>query len=261
MTSTKYFLVVAFLIAIYIFSDSQDNVPGRGQTPSSATEAGTADAGTKPADGPVIWPPSPTYQVSLADNPLADNYLIMLDISGSMTDLVCHGKETKINAAKRAVKIFQQQLDPVDNVGLYTFSDSIDEILPIGRYTAQIFGQNVDDLQAGGGTPLRKALIKSERLLREAAQSQGGYGSYNLILITDGQSSDGEPKNQAETIAKTTAIAINAVGFCTGQQHSLNIAGYTNFSTADNADQLVESLSRSVKAEQDVFDLSDFNPS
>lgn len=261
MKSVKYLFVVAFLIALYVFGGGPDKKTVTTKPIPANEQPQVVEVQPVPKDGPLVWPPATTEQVSLAADPMADNYLVMLDISGSMGGLVCNGNERKISAAKRAVKIFQERLDASDNVGLYSFSDRIAEVLPIGRHDVEAFGQKVDALRPGGGTPLRQALIKSEELLREIAQAQGGYGSYNLILITDGQSSDGLPGGQAEAIAKATAITIHAVGFCTGKDHSLNIPGYTKFSTAENADQLVESLSRTVQAEQDIFDLSDFDPS
>ncbi len=209
----------------------------------------------------ISWPPATLDTIELASNPMTDNYLLMMDISGSMADKVCLGDERKIDAAKRAVKAFFKNLGTEVNVGLYTFSKDVSEVLPIGKYANTRFDQAIDSLRAGGNTPLQAALKRSEKLLRSAAQTQGGYGSYNLILITDGQSSDGKPHDLAVEIARSTAITLNAVGFCTGINHSLNIDGYTNFLTADNAEQLVQQLSKTVKAEQEAFDISDFNAS
>jgi len=250
-------LGVIFAVAAYfVFFGGDEN-----SAPKKTSEGGNRQvAEQQRPEGPIVWPPATAQEVQLAANPMADNYLLMLDTSGSMGESVCKGDEQKITAAKRAVKAFFRNLGPDVNVGLYTFSDGIREVMSLGKHRAVDFDSNVDALRARGGTPLRQALETSERLLRKAAQGQGGYGSYNLVLITDGQSSDGEPYEEARNIAQTTAIAINAVGFCTGAGHSLNIAGYTNFSTADNAEQLVESLSATVQAEQDAFDVSDFNP-
>ncbi|MCJ9430067.1 vWA domain-containing protein [Kordiimonas marina] len=190
---------------------------------------------------------------------MASNYLIMLDTSGSMGETSCGGSATKINAAKSAIKSFFRHLAPGTNVGLYSFSSDVRKVMPLGRYTHEQFDTRIDRLSADGATPLRQALVTSEKVLRAQAQAQGGYGSYNLVLVTDGQSSDGKPGPVAKAIASDTAININVVGFCTGQDHSLNLPGYTRFSTADSADQLVQSLSKAVKPEQDVFDVSDFS--
>ena len=261
MQANKILFAVFVLAAVYIFIGGPDEQPKHQNQPGPIVAEKNSDSGEQTSKGPLNWPPATNEIVQLAENPLADNYLVMLDVSGSMGDAVCDGNETKIKAAKRAVKSFFRQLKPDVNLGLYTFSGDIREILPIGRHDNASFDRSVDVLRAEGGTPLREALVLSEKLLRRAAQSQGGYGSYNLILITDGQSSDGEPGPYAKEIALNTAITINAVGFCTGQRHSLNIVGFTNFATAGNAEQLAESLSRTVQAEQDLFDISDFDPS
>ncbi len=251
-------LPIIFAVSAYVIFIASDDEPAPKKVPAEADKEVVEQ---KRPEGPLVWPPATVQEVQLAANPMTDNYLLMLDTSGSMGENVCAGSEKKIAAAKRAMKAFFRNLGPDVNVGLHTFSDSVREILPIGKHSANDFDLKVDQLQAQGGTPLRRALKTSEELLRKAAQGQGGYGSYNLVLITDGYSSDGKPYDDARRIAQSTAITINAVGFCTGAGHSLNIAGYTNFSTADNAEQLVESLSATVQAEQDAFDVSDFNPS
>jgi len=251
-------LPIVFAVLAYVVFFDSDETPTPKKAPANPDKQIVEQ---KRPEGPLVWPPATAQEVQLAANPMTDNYLLMLDTSGSMGENVCAGNEQKITAAKRAVKAFFRNLGPKVNVGLYTFSDSVREVMPIGKHGAEDFDRSVDALVARGGTPLRRALKTSEQLLRKAAQGQGGYGSYNLVLITDGHSSDGKPYQDAQEIAQTTAITINAIGFCTGATHSLNIQGYTNFSTADNAEQLVESLSATVQAEQDAFDVSDFNPS
>ena len=259
MKKTKIIFVVVFMVVIYAVFGGPDNEgkPRHNQEPEKTATGEGRSAGR---EGPLVWPPATTELVQLAANPLADNYLLMLDTSGSMSEAVCGGGERKIKAAKRAVISFFDRLDPAANVGLYTFSETITEVLPVGRHAPADFAKAVNYLSAGGGTPLTEALDVSEAVLRKVAQGQGGYGSYNLIIVTDGQSTDGDPSSEARKIAQMTAVSINAVGFCTGERHSLNIQGFTNFSTAQNAEQLVESLSQSVQPEQTLYDVSDFDP-
>ena len=182
MKKTKIIFVVVFMVVIYAVFGGPDNEgkPRHNQEPEKTATGEGRSAGR---EGPLVWPPATTELVQLAANPLADNYLLMLDTSGSMSEAVCGGGERKIKAAKRAVISFFDRLDPAANVGLYTFSETITEVLPVGRHAPADFAKAVNYLSAGGGTPLTEALDVSEAVLRKVAQGQGGYGSYNLFIF------------------------------------------------------------------------------
>ena len=69
------------------------------------------------------------------------------------------------------------------------------ERMPIRPHDAESFNREVDAIHAGSGTPLVASLESAgiERPARRAI-AQSGYGRYILIVVTDGKSSDGDPR-------------------------------------------------------------------
>lgn len=275
MTMTRMISLAALCLAFALAAGCDDPSTQGGSDPS-ARAAQPMDASRERASGPQsadvfddrfegarVWPPAAQTEITLDPNPLAHNYFLMIDVSGSMGESVCNGDERRINAAKRAVMAFHGDLSrrlPDAKIGLGAFANRVEVILPMGRHDPAMVQAALNRLEHGGGTNLVRSIQVSEAVLREQAQAQGGYGTYNLILLTDGQSGDGDPQGPARQLATNSAITVNAIGFCTGEEHSLNVPGFTKFLVADNAEQLTAVLAETVQAEQPVFDVSGFGP-
>ncbi|OSM01597.1 putative von Willebrand factor type A (vWA) domain-containing protein [Magnetofaba australis IT-1] len=206
------------------------------------------------------WPSSDAEPAKLANNLLADNYLVVLDTSGSMNKKECSGWETKFTVAREALKSFAAQIPASANLAMAVFHElSARMVVPFGHGANHraAFNQMVDNLAADGGTPLNGAITFAYAALTEQGRRQTGYGSYRLIVITDGVSGDGTPAPLAREIVEQSPVELHVIGFCTGPDHSLNLPGVTRYYTADNPEQLAEGL-KAVQAETPDFTVTQF---
>ena len=168
-------------------------------------------------DGPalVLQPPAPAVldlvRKAWGDVRKRARVLLVLDISGSMDG----EKLTQVKAAGAAVlNVFS----PDDAVGLWVFSDLIDQLDPIsqlGPHHAQL-ARHIEVLKAGGGTALY-------RVTREAVRHvQGSWDPTRInavVLLTDGQNSD--PTNNdlvglvhsLETQPAATTVPVFTIGY------------------------------------------------
>jgi len=211
----------------------------------------------KKKEGVHLWPPEPDQNIELANNKLASNYYIVFDGSGSMAEAEC-GTGSKIDSAKKAVKDFVTSLPADANIALLVFDNfDFSERVPFHVKKRSTLISQIDAVYAGEGTPLSKSLEKAYLAIKLQAQKQQGYGEYHLIVITDGESGDGDPGKNAKFIADVSTIQMHVIGFCVGDDHSLNIKGVTNYSTAQNPAELKKGLQK-VLAESKEFDIKSF---
>ncbi|MDH5639286.1 MAG: hypothetical protein OEZ04_12435, partial [Nitrospinota bacterium] len=113
------------------------------------------------------------------------------------------------------------------------------------------------EMVASGNTPLVRSMGMGFEMLQEQAQRQGGYGEYHMVIVTDGEASDGNPANMARKIVLSSPVIINAIGFCLNGKHSLDVDGYTKFSVANDPAALSAGL-KGVLAESESFDTDTF---
>ncbi|HOP65078.1 MAG TPA: hypothetical protein PK906_16995, partial [Spirochaetota bacterium] len=85
-----------------------------------------------------------------------------------------------------------------------------------------------------------------------------GYGEYSLIILTDGQATDGNKMKYAvDRILEDTPIAIHTIGLKIGAGHALNQPGKIYYKAAENLKELSKGL-ESVLAETEDFTVTDF---
>jgi hypothetical protein len=206
-----------------------------------------------------IWPPAAAGEDQALGEVLVDNYLIVLDKSGSMEKSECSGNTDKFTVARRAVQDFVDGLPAAAGVGLILFSSNVDLAVPLGGGNREAFRAAIRRAHTGGKTALRASLVRAWETLTRQAQAQNGYGTYRMVVITDGASSDGNPANLAKSIVAGSSITLSVIGFCVGRGHSLDVAGYTSYTTANNPEELAQSL-KAVRAEVTAFDAATFKP-
>lgn len=195
------------------------------------------------------WPPSSD---DLADNLLADNYLILFDDSGSMRRSVANNIR-KIDEAKSALKELFKILPDGINIGLMTLNKEKPyiELSELNSSNRENFIDQISLLKVRGGTPLVKSIHKAYLYLTKQASKQKSYGSYHLIIVTDGKSGDGDPSYIANKIVDNSLIQLHAIGFHVNK-HSLNIEGIVDYHTASSASDL-EKAFKAVVAESEEF--------
>ncbi len=153
-----------------------------------------------------------------------DNVVIVLDASGSMRDRMSDSDLTRMNAAKAALKDVMAKVPASTQVGLLQFSAgnvTEDWLYPLGPRNEQALLEAIDRPKPGRGTPLGAFLKKgADRLLEERAL-QFGYGTYRLLVVTDGQASDQHLVNKYTPDIISRGVVMDVIGVDMRTDHTL----------------------------------------
>jgi hypothetical protein len=263
MTHKTLFIVI-MLLPLMIIGCGEDPQPVNKSTSQPSPPAPAAPA-TKSeqhetADMRGKWPfiHKEDPDGLLAEDLLARNFLLIFDGSGSMQKSDCAGSSRKIDIAKQAVVAWSKSLPLKANLGLYAFHNNGVLTLPITPGNRNEFMQTVDQIMAGGSTPLAWAMQHAYKALTDQGRRQLGYGDYTIVVVTDGIANSADDlKRVTDLILTESPITIYSIGFCIGDNHSLNQPGRTMYKSADNPAQLAKGL-REVLAELESFDELEF---
>lgn len=158
-----------------------------------------------------------------AQNVYQDNVVIVLDGSGSMGNRMSGGVR-KIDAAKDALKEVLKNVPPSTNVGLLVFSAKRvpnDWLYPLGpRDDAQLL-RVIDLPEPGLNTPLGEYIKRGADRLLQAREEQRGYGSYKLLIVTDGEATDGNLTDVYVPQVLARGITIDVIGVDMKKDHTL----------------------------------------
>src|ERR1044071_2164026 len=153
-----------------------------------------------------------------------DNVVIVLDASGSMKEALSGTGVSKMTAAKTAIKTVLQKVPPSTHVGLLVFSAlnvKEDWVYPLGPRNDELLVRALDGLEAHGGTPLGHYIKKgADRLLEERAR-QFGYGTYRLLVVTDGEAQDQNLVEAYTPDVMSRGITLDVIGVGMKQDHTL----------------------------------------
>ena len=119
--------------------------------------------------------------------------VVILDGSGSMSGNMPGSRETKMVFAKRAVATVMTQVPTDYRVGLLVFGGGAPKngwAYPLAGYQQEGFTKAITPIKPNGQTPLGKFLKIGADALLQAREAQGGYGTYRLLVLTDGEASD-----------------------------------------------------------------------
>ena len=131
-------------------------------------------------------------------------------------------------------------------------------MLPLTAANREPFIQAINNVVAGGGTPLTASMAHAFKECTRQAKRQLGYGEYTIVVVTDGIAKDAAKlSGYVNAILRETPIIIYSIGFCIGENHSLNQPGRTVYKAAENPEQLREGL-KEVLAESERFDITQF---
>ena len=188
------------------------------------------------------------------------NYYVVFDASGSMVETKCAGGSgSKIDVAKRALAEFASKLPRDVNLGLSVFDvHGIREVLPLGPIREDVLAQAINPIRAGGATPLAESIRMASEALTVQGRRQSGYGEFHLVVITDGEASGPSPKTVVDKLLAESPIVLHTIGFCIGENHSLNQPGRVVYRSADNPAELARGLA-DVLAESPSFAATTFN--
>jgi uncharacterized protein with von Willebrand factor type A (vWA) domain len=142
------------------------------------------------------------------------------------------------------------------NIGLMLIGtdtgDDFAETLPLGPGNKEEFLDIISGLQPRGKTPLGEAIRMSVDKVVEQYKKQLGYGTYRIIIITDGEQTGIRLKEPCNYLAQHGFIGLYSIGLCMKSAHTLK--NYSlSYRDANNYEELEQALVEAT-AESDVFD-------
>lgn len=195
-----------------------------------------------------------------AEVSLQRNFYFIFDGSGSMRNPpegACAKDskfKTKLQGAKWALKEFMKKVPDDVNLGLYVFDAfGSREVLPLQAHSREAFLKSVDNIMAGGRTPLAEAIGTATEKLIEQYKQQLGYGEYRIIVVTDGIA---KQIPDAAVDAAKYGMPIYAIGLCIESDHPLRYYA-VSYRAADNFEDLAKGLEDTL-AELPFYDATEF---
>jgi uncharacterized protein YegL len=195
-----------------------------------------------------------------------DNVVIVLDASGSMTEPFPGTNLTKWDAATRALKEVIAQLPQSTRVGLFIFTDGIGAgriSVPLGPKDDAAVAEALAEVTPYGVTPLGAYLKHGADALLLAREAEHGYGTYRLLVVTDGEATDQHLVERYTPDLLARGITLDVVGVAMSQDHALKRKA-NSYRSADDLESLVQaveeifaevSLSGDVHVGEDAFEV------
>lgn len=153
-----------------------------------------------------------------------DSVVIILDGSGSMSGKLGGSNERKIEVAKRALKKVLGQVPDSTHVGLLVFNRQFGRqrwAIPLGPKDEKPMEVIISSIRSGGGTPLGEYMkIGADRLLEER-KKQFGYGTYRLLIVTDGEAGDKRLVEKYTPDIVRKGIVVDVIGVDMRNDHTL----------------------------------------
>jgi len=182
---------------------------------------------------------------------VTDNVVVVVDASGSMGTPMRGTNSDRMSVAKDALKQVLGQIPSTTHVGVLVFPTG-NWVYPLGpRNEAQLNGA-IDSITSEGGTPLGEYMKKGADALLAARKKQFGYGTYRLLVVTDGEANDvAEVEGYTPDII-SRGITIDAIGVEMQSQHTLATQVHS-YRSADDPESLRQAINE-VFAEVSVSD-------
>ena len=195
----------------------------------------------------------------------SENIVVLLDASGSMNETFSSGaNRTKLQTAKNALKSVLSKLPDDINVGLLIFSTShlTPWLYPLRAKENDRFLNAVARVRADGGTPLGQYMKMGADALLAQREKQYNYGSYRLLVITDGKARDAHLVDAYTPAIMNRQIRVDVIGVDMPEDHMLATV-VDSYRRADNPEQLIEAVSKilaetpssTIDADEDLFEL------
>lgn len=191
-----------------------------------------------------------------------DNVVIVLDASGSMSRTM-RGVH-KLEAAKQAIVEVLRTVPHTTQVGLLVFTSTDGQagwVYPLGPRDDARLLKALTPIRAKGGTPLGEYIKRGADRLLEQRENQLGYGTFRLLVVTDGEATDGPLTDRyvPEVIAK--GILLDVIGVDMAKDHALATRAHSYRSASDPASlkrAIAEVLAEVAPGDRDVADADAF---
>lgn len=179
-----------------------------------------------------------------------DNVVIVLDASGSMNQRMRGSGVQKMEAAKAALKSVLRNVSETTHIGLLVFSAKNlrnDWVYPLGPRDEMRLLEAIDRPMPNSGTPLGKYIKMGADRLLEARAQQYGYGTYRLLIVTDGDANDPDLVDRYTPEVLARGIIVDVIGVDMKTDHTLASMAHS-YRRANDPDSLEKAI-REVFAE------------
>lgn len=172
--------------------------------------------------------------------------MMVLDDSSSM--------ERDIEDAKDALVEAAALLPKSSHLGVTTLNGGVVIDPAPAREVKGTLRAAIAGVRADGSTPLGPALQHARALLERQAAGQRSFGTYRIVVATDGAADDAEVLgNVVAALVTETPIQLSTIGIGVGEGHALNIPGVTDYVGLGGVDGLATALAAAV-AENPTFE-------
>ncbi len=180
---------------------------------------------------------------SPAQDVYTDNVVIVVDASGSMAEQMGNSSMIKLDAAKAAIKEVLRGIPAETQIGLLVFSSAPSQgwVYPLSPRNDASLYPAIDGLQYGGGTPLGHFMKLGADELLKAREKQYGYGSYRLLIVTDGEASDTQLVDRYTPDIISRGITMDVIGVDMKSAHTLARKVHS-YRAADDPESLTRAI-------------------
>ena len=203
------------------------------------------------ADAPPVFVP-PKWKKTGQPPLLQNNIIVILDASGSMRSPVPPSL-TRMQMAQAALWEVLKKLPEDTHVGFLVFGaknlevkgKTIRWVYPLAPRDNATLQKAINHPQPYYGTFLGMSIkVAADRLLEQRTR-QKGYGTYRLVIVTDGEANDSEllEKYVPEVLAR--GIRIDVVGVCMKAAHTLATKVHS-YRSADDLESCKKALGEAV---------------
>jgi len=172
---------------------------------------------------------------------VTDNVVVVVDASGSMGAPM--GGSTRMSVAKNALKQVLDQIPDTTHVGILVFPRG-NWVYPLGPRKESMLAGAIDSIQSGGGTPLGDYMKRGADALLEARKKQFGYGTYRLLVVTDGEAGDARQVEAYTPDIISRGITIDCIGVEMASRHTLatKVHSYRNANDPESLKQAISEV-------------------
>jgi hypothetical protein len=172
---------------------------------------------------------------------VTDNVVVVVDASGSMGAPM--GGSTRMSVAKDALKQVLEQIPDTTHVGILVFPQG-NWVYPLGPRKESMLAGAIDSIQSGGGTPLGDYMKRGADALLEARKKQFGYGTYRLLVVTDGEAGDARQVEAYTPDIISRGITIDCIGVEMASRHTLatKVHSYRNANDPESLKQAISEV-------------------
>ena len=174
---------------------------------------------------------------------VTDNVVVVVDASGSMDTHMAGTGRDRMSVAKDALKQVLDQIPDTTHVGILVFPRG-NWVYPLGPRKESMLTGAIDSIQAGGSTPLGDYMKRGADALLEARKKQFGYGTYRLLVVTDGEAGDARQVEAYTPDIISRGITIDCIGVEMASRHTLatKVHSYRNANDPESLKQAISEV-------------------